>query len=67
MGPFIMFRDLTVQLEAFGVFASPPPPPPPPSRPPLLRSQIPLVFLNGNGSSGSEPFVVRLEINRLRL
>ena len=29
MGPFIMFRDLTVQLEAFGVFASPPPPPPP--------------------------------------
>jgi hypothetical protein len=32
MGPFIMFRDLTVQLEAFGVFASPPPPPPP-SRP----------------------------------
>lgn len=28
MGPFIMFRDLTVQLEAFGVFASPLPPPP---------------------------------------
>ena len=36
MGPFIMFRDLTVQLEAFGVFASPPPPPPPP---PPARTQ----------------------------